>query len=162
MLPLMSMRMHSATDVVPLHQVQFQIVVPQLDRQRALALFGLPCGCVPQRLVQVQLRDRVAVLVFLGPFQSIRPGPGVGCGVPFPASPRQVCKDLHQRLALQRVDRLGREPKPPRNLVEHPLLHHLGENVLIGRLEFIQGIECLLAIGENEIHHLVVAKQVVG
>ena len=132
-------------------------------------LAGRPCRVqrVVQRLVQVQLADRVAVLVGLGAFDALAAVAGRDLLVAFALALAEVGEDLHQRLALHAADGLGREAQLALAvLVEHALLEELLEHLgLLGVLgvlhHLLDGLQRLLAILHDELHELVEAEELV-
>ena len=82
------------------------------------------------RLVQIQLADRIAILIWFCPFNAFAALAGRHFFVPFPLALAKVGENFHQRLALHSPDGLGRKARPAfAVLVQHSLFQQLLEHL---------------------------------
>ena len=122
---------------------------------------------VVQRLVQVQLADRVAELVGLGPLNALAALAGGDLLVPLALALPQVREDLHQGTPLHAGDGPRRQAEfALAVLVEQALLDELLEQLGLGLVlrvlqHLFDRLQGLVAVLHDEVHELVEPEQLV-
>jgi len=117
--------------------------------------------------VEVELGDGVAELVGLGALDTLAALAGGDLLVPLALALAEVGEDFHERALLQAADRAGGEAELALAvLVEEAFVEQLFEELgvlgLAGVLHhLLEGLEGLVPVLHDELHHLVEAKELV-
>ena len=159
---------------------QLKVLRPDLDRQphaprhasilaRLTPLLALRSrNSVAQRRTQLQLADRVPKLIRLGPVRTLRRPPAGPRRVPVACALLHVRKDFHQGPVLQALEHPRRQPQlrvPVFVLVflQQPRIdHRLHKGLLVGVLQLLHRVQRLIAVLQDELHHLRLREQLVG